>query len=272
MNKQRIAFIIMLLIKTVIAFAEDAVSPASDFSYQTNKAKTGIIIMNYIGEGGDVVVPSKIDGLPVVKIESFTQKPAQKYNSYSGMEYDYSNLPDIYSIVFPNTVTEFGENFYCAGKRIRKIVLPKKVKNIPSFENCENISEITMPEYAETLGSFRYCEKLKEIKLPKGIKTIGYGYFEYCKNLEYVILPETLINIESNAFAHCYNLKEIKFPASIKEIGKWAFNNCINLQNIEISAKNVNYDDCAFAGCYNLNLVNQKKLRNSGYKDVFRKK
>ena len=47
--------------------------------------------------------------------------------------------------------------------------------------------------------------------------------FNYCNNLEKVILPDTLEVISEYAFSHCYKLKEVNIPASLKSIEAYAF-------------------------------------------------
>jgi hypothetical protein len=70
-----------------------SISPASDFEYQLNKEGTGVIISEYIGTGGSVVVPSEIEGFPVVSVVKL-----------SG-----ANPENITSIVLPDTVTKIGD-------------------------------------------------------------------------------------------------------------------------------------------------------------------
>ncbi|MBR3763782.1 MAG: hypothetical protein IKK57_04425 [Clostridia bacterium] len=46
--------------------AETAASPAADFRYVSNG--TEVRIVEYVGNGGDVVVPDMLDGVPVTQI------------------------------------------------------------------------------------------------------------------------------------------------------------------------------------------------------------
>ncbi|MGN0487637.1 MAG: leucine-rich repeat domain-containing protein [Ruminococcus sp.] len=55
-------------------------------------------------------------------------------------------------------------------------------------------------------------------------------------DLNSIILPNTLQEIETDAFNYCANLKEIKIPDSVTCLGD-AFNHCDNLEKIEISNK-----------------------------------
>ena len=45
-----------------------SVSPASDFEYGLNGDGTGVVILKYIGKGGDIVIPDSIEDFPVVSV------------------------------------------------------------------------------------------------------------------------------------------------------------------------------------------------------------
>ena len=54
-------------IGTVQAIAQN-VSPASDFEYDLNGNGTGVVILKYVGKGGDIVIPDSIEDVPVVSV------------------------------------------------------------------------------------------------------------------------------------------------------------------------------------------------------------
>ena len=53
--------------------------------------------------------------------------------------------------------------------------------------------------------------------------------FSRCENLNHVVLPEGLEEIQSEAFESCENLLTLQLPASITEIDPDAFSNCRHL-------------------------------------------
>ena len=80
------------------------------------------------------------------------------------------------------------------------------------------------------------------IKIPKVFKfedkyykitKIGKKFFKDCKNLQQVIIPESVKRIDNYAFKNCENLKRIAFPKKLTEIGVGAFENCISLSHKE---------------------------------------
>lgn len=52
---------------------------------------------------------------------------------------------------------------------------------------------------------------------------IGYGAFESCKNLVYVVLPQTIISVRQFAFNN-YNMKVVYITSSVENVGSDAFN------------------------------------------------
>ncbi len=64
---------------------------AQDYTYETNNG--AIIITGYIGSGGDVTIPTIINGLPVTTI---------RYTAFAHS----SNLT---SVTIPNSVTSIGD-------------------------------------------------------------------------------------------------------------------------------------------------------------------
>lgn len=238
-------------------------SPASDFKYDLNKAGDGVIILGYRGKGGDVVIPSEIEGLPVLEFSA---------NSYDG----FANAP-ITSIIFPDSITiiyadktfvtkslggteySFDEN-----KTLKKVVFPKKLKKIPDsmFYQCINLSDIMWPEDLEIIGTkdsgfLGAFEKtgVKEIKFPQTLKEIGVNSFSDCCKLTSVTFQDNIEIIHSSAFMNT-SIKTFILPDSLKEIGYAAFKNCKELESITIGNGIEFIDDYAFADCKKLTTVN----------------
>lgn len=66
------------------------------------------------------------------------------------------------------------------------------------------------------------------------VKFIGDSAFE-SKNIEEVVLPDSILNIYENAFKNCYNLKKINIPAECIIISEGAFSGCKNLKEITLT-------------------------------------
>lgn len=116
---------------------------------------------------------------------------------------------------------------------ITSIVLPEGLEVVEclAFENCKYLENITFPSTLIKIGecAFDGCVSLKQIDLSKTKLTqITEGAFVDCKNLEKVILPESVKMLQLGAFARC-NIKEINLD-NVNTIWDNVFENCKNLK------------------------------------------
>ena len=64
---------------------------------------------------------------------------------------------------------------------------------------------------------------IKTLRIPQYVEVIGYGAFCALTEIEEVILPEGLTEIQGFAFDSCAKLKKVNFPNGLKTIGAGAF-------------------------------------------------
>lgn len=114
--------------------------PASDFEYDLNGDSTGIVILKYVGKGGDIVIPDSIEDFPVVSV---------------GCGFDNENVKTLETLEIPNFV---------------------KSIETGAFKGCENLTTVTMPSHKIRYGDdsvFIGCKKLSS-KSKKMIRDTGY--------------------------------------------------------------------------------------------------
>ncbi|MGI5089371.1 hypothetical protein GWP40_00640 [Treponema vincentii] len=95
MNKKlfSIALLSIILLSGigVIPVLAQSVSLSSDFEYDLNGDGTGVVILKYVGKGGDIVIPDSIEDFPVVSV---------------GCGFDNENVKTpITSVIFLDTIT-----------------------------------------------------------------------------------------------------------------------------------------------------------------------
>lgn len=78
----------------------------------------------------------------------------------------------------------------------------------------EKIDELAFSNCALKALDLSKCNKLK---------CIAFCTFEYCTNLELVILPDSIEKLEDFAFSKCKSLKEIHIPHGIKYVTREVF-------------------------------------------------
>lgn len=156
--------------------------------YEYTVANEKAIITKYIGEGGDVIIPSTLGGLPVrvISYEAFISNSS------------------VISVVIPEGVKELAAQ---------------------SFFDCRSLTNVVIPNSITTIGpgAFYLCESLQKVVIPNEVKTIEDSTFARCHSLTEVILPQSLTCIEMRAFSGCRNLKEITIPSTVTDIRASAF-------------------------------------------------
>lgn len=101
---------------------------------------------------------------------------------------------------------------------------------------------------------------------PLGLSYRDYGTFSGCENLETVVLPESVVRLQTEAFYGCKNLKKINIPHDIQYIGTDAFRGCSLLTaSVVLSSENTYIGSGAFQSCGNIELIDLSLSRASSF-------
>ena len=178
---------------------------------------------------GKVVVPSEVDGKPIV---GFT-------------EYGFKNCTKITSIIIPDTITSYGDIMHDPFKNctnLRRVKFSRGATTVSGFEGCEMLKEVNLPDEVEKfLGAFANCKGLTKVVFESGpiAPKLDESLFSYCENLETVILPNNIQRLPRLIFHKCRKIK-VKLPASVIEIQPSSFRDCGGAE-IEIDENNEVY-------------------------------
>lgn len=116
-----------------------------------------------------------------------------------------------------------------------KIVVPESVTHIAekAFYNCKKIEEVVLGDNVVEIGSnaFRECS-MKQITLGEALTAIDNYAFQYCTQLQSIVIPDNVTTIDYGAFYYCPNLTDITFGKKLVNIGADAFYDCSMLTNI----------------------------------------
>lgn len=169
-----------------------------------------------------LVIPSEIDGLPVVEIKSGAFRNCSFFS--------YLCLPAGLKTV------ETGAFAGCSS--LKEIAFPAGLTAVcdGAFENCSSLISVNLPTGTESVGdkAFSGCVSLEDIALP-GVKSIGKNAFFGCVSLRNLVLSERLQNISDGAFFGCVKLEKATLPSEITKIGTKAFSGCSALSEIIFS-------------------------------------
>ena len=149
------------------------------------------------------------------------------------------------------------------------------------WEEITDVSEYLTYYYDETregyvVRNYNEVYSLKTIRIPDSyddgingehpIVGIQQAFSRY-KNIETIVLPETLEFIGESAFYFCRSLIRVNFPESLEEIGDHAFYDT-DLKTIEFSSKSKlkTIGNAVFSGCSSLGtIILPDSLQTIGY-------
>lgn len=186
------------------------------------EASTGTI-EHYNGAGGHVIIPEKIDNVPVTKIADDA----------------FSYCSGITGITLPDSLQSIGSGAF-SHTDLTSITIPKNVSEIRSsaFNCCSDLTEIKIDEnnssYCDVDGVVFSKDKTTLVIYPEGKTAAEYTVpdtvtvmGEYCmrgnKALTKVVIPDSVTTIQKYALDVCYNLKEVVLPDSLQTISDYAF-------------------------------------------------
>lgn len=147
--------------------------------------------------------------------------------------------------------------------KIKELILPNALDNMPMIRNLSNLRKIT----GLGLGSFNNesktdyisdsnlsnCPKLEEIVFGSNIKTLSIRN----SSLKKIHIPNTNSSLQLEPYAFAYNkeLEEVHIPQDIKELPIRLFEGCNNLRTITGGNNIEEIGFGAFGGCINLHSV-----------------
>lgn len=184
--------------------------PSADnkLSYAFDETKRGYTVKAGTAATGEVVIPSTINGAPVVEIEAYAFR-----GNIAITAIDLSEATNLKTI---------GDEAF-AGTDISKLTIPGNVETIGGWivKGCSSLSKITLEEGVKNLSqSSFYGAAVKSIKIPSTITEIPAYCFE-ASAIESVDLHNGITSIGDGAFFNCSGLTELTIPGSVQSIGQW---------------------------------------------------
>lgn len=152
----------------------------------------------------------------------------------------FRDVPESTLILMP------GETFTISDPEVERICLESWDKDKDRQLSPEEVMAVT--DLGDVFKDNKAIVSFNELQFFTGLKVLKYGDFAGCTNLESIILPAGLEEIESVPFDNCNALKGIIIPASVNKIGNANIGTYLwNLESIQVEEGNTVYDshdDC----------------------------
>ena len=101
----------------------------------------------------------------------------------------------------------------------------------------------------------QYKGKNSYVILPDCIKEIGSNAFIAVRTLRIAVLPDSVTKIGAQAFSECRQLVKLRIPDTVKVIGKGAFSGCKSLTELTIPNAVEIVESDTFSGCTALKTI-----------------
>lgn len=126
---------------------------------------------------------------------------------------------------------------------------------IPDYVFIENQETHKVKQYPVTSIkelAFSNCKELESVIMPNSITDIGGGCFGRCINLKYIHLSDNLTKLSEGTFVSCESLQNIDIPQSVTSIEDQCFARCFQLTSITIPKSLKQLGGGCFYACPNL--------------------
>jgi len=186
-----------------------------DWEYEVYESY--VVLTKYTGFNSDVAIPSEIEELPVVKLKGGAFKETN----------------GTIAITIPESIIELEA-------LIGTILSNTKVTNV-TFESDEKIKM--------GYDAFAFCgidsETAKNILNHLAGDTIPPCFFEYCKNITEITIPDYIKAIGESAFGNCENLIKLDLN-NVVEINSGLVDCCGSIKELYIRNKDLECKDSGY--------------------------
>ena len=172
-------------------------------------------------------------------------KKFNELEKFSGLSYLYGTLSNgafyqctsLKEVTLPNTIQEIQREAFYGCSSLSKLNLVPSIKTLGlyCFDKTALSGVVNLPNLEGTLGDKVFGEtKITKVEsLGKITKLLGNfqgGTFYMCEELEEVVLPDTLTELNRFTFYKCSKLKKCNLPQSIVYLGDSTFADCTSLE------------------------------------------
>ena len=143
-------------------------------------------------------------------------------------------MPQDTKLIIPEGITAINQKAFYGQTGLISITIPNSVINIGDYAlyGCNGLTSITIPNSVTNIGNnaFYQCNHIDSLfwysSVPLSVFTKTYT------TIKYVVLGDSVSNINDNDFQYFYKLQSITFNNNITFISNEAFNGCNKIETI----------------------------------------
>ena len=195
----------------VSAYSTDTELTYGNYKYTVSGQQATII--KYIGSESTVKIPEKINNYVVKTIGRSA----------------FSSCSSLKKIEIPDSVTEIGDYAFQYCGSLTEVTGGRQLKKIgyEAFQYCRKLESITLSSTIKEFSSYIFdeCDRLKTAGPSSGDYNIKIGFTGNIPDtplsnseVESVVLPEGLTELNVYALGGCTKLKEVTLPSGLKSI------------------------------------------------------
>lgn len=261
-------FAVLLALVCLLPCAVLPASAQGEYQYTYDSNLGGLRLKGYTGAGGEIVIPSEIDGQKVVCVENvFKNVSVTKVTVPEGvrrLEETFDGQTALKEVVLPTSL----EEIYCFSFRntgLRELLLPEGVTLITIDSICDNpnLRTLSIPascKWVHTAGIYNN-PALTRFTVASGnenLKMIANGTLLMQKSSNEVVacaggavpkvleVPKQVTIIRSYALSGCPNLETLILPESVDGMDGDVILNCPNFKTLYAKASNFDMPPYAF--------------------------
>lgn len=183
--------------------------------------------------------------------------------------------------VIPDNVKKIGPSAF-SGSSLTRIFIPASIMQIAetAFTNCRFCTSIEVAPGNPVYDSRENCNAVIETStgtlvkgcarttFPSDVSRIGNYAFSAMVMPSYYVIPEGIVSIGHHAFSSC-NFRFLMLPESLKEIENSTFTFCMQLEEVEMNSTDISIGAMAFNHCYSLRSVRLPQRTRFANSEVF---
>jgi len=191
----------------------------------------GTTIVEYLGDGGDVVIPEKVRTIGAMAFSNRSDVTSVKFTKdiITIEAYAFENCTGLTGpFTPPNNLNNIGDYAFAGCTGITEFIFQNKLQTVGVhiFDGCTSLMKSNCPDTMKEIPAYIFygCSSLTEVELGTDITSIGEYAFAGCSSLPKIVMGKKINTVGDYAFYGCTSLTDITFSTSMHIVGDKAFN------------------------------------------------